>query len=166
MSAWRPLDHRRDRAAFHRRYHRTVVEVYRARADGRAPRVLINGLDGDDVDDRLTSADSEGLDAVLLEGIRQLFDGGADIALLASASVHAVYELLKDESPVPVIGIVDAIAVRGSGTRLARVGLCRGAGRRRQGRLGHGVGHGRGSVGGRWWRGLGPFCRRAAPLPW
>lgn len=89
-------------------YYRKVVEVYRARTDGRAPRVLINSLDGDDVYDRLTSADTEGLAAVLLDGIRQLFDGGADIALLASASVHVVYEWLKEESPLPLIGIVDA----------------------------------------------------------
>jgi aspartate/glutamate racemase len=30
-------------------YYRAVVEIYRARSGGRAPRVLINSLDGDQV---------------------------------------------------------------------------------------------------------------------
>jgi len=89
-------------------YYRAVAEMYRARSGGRAPRVLINSLDGDEVFSLLSSADGEGLAAVLLDGIQQLCNAGADLALFASVSVHVAYESLAGVSPLPLVGIVDA----------------------------------------------------------
>src|SRR6476660_6098785 len=79
-----PWNHRRNRATSTIQYYRAVVEMYRARSGGRAPRVLINSLDGDEVFSLLCSADAEGLAAVLLDGIQQLCNAGADLALFAS----------------------------------------------------------------------------------
>ena len=89
-------------------YYRAVIEIYRARSGGRAPRVLINSLDSDKVFSLLSSADREGLAAVLLDGIQQLCNAGADLALFASVSVHVAYESLAGVSPLPLIGIIDA----------------------------------------------------------
>ena len=73
-------------------YYRAVVEIYRARSGGRAPRVLINSLDGDEVFSLLSTADGEGLAAVLLDGIQRC--AMRDLALFASVSVHVAYESL------------------------------------------------------------------------
>ena len=89
-------------------YYRAVIDIHRERTGGRAPRVLINSLDGDEVLRHLSSAQTVELAALLRQGIRDLAAGGAHLAVLASASVHIAFERLQEESPLPLIGIVDA----------------------------------------------------------
>ena len=87
-------------------YYRAVVGIHRERTGGRAPRMLINSLDGGEVLRHLSSAETVELAAVLLQGIGDLAAGGAYLAVLASASVHIAFERLQQDSPLPLIGIL------------------------------------------------------------
>lgn len=89
-------------------YYRAVVDIHRARTGGRAPQVLINSLDGDELYRHLSAARTEDLAELLLVGLRELAAGGADLALLASASVHVAFDRVREASPLPLVGIVDA----------------------------------------------------------
>lgn len=88
-------------------YYRLVVEIHR-RAAGKAPRVLINSLDGGEVLPHLAGGRPDELVDALLGALRQLASGGADLALLASVSVHVVFDEVLAESPLPLVGIAEA----------------------------------------------------------
>lgn len=90
-------------------YYRSIVEIHRNRAN-RPPRVLINSVDGDEVLGHLSAGRHTELVATLLEALRQLASGGAEIALLASISVHIAFDDVRAASPVPLIDIVESTA--------------------------------------------------------
>jgi aspartate racemase len=102
-------------------YYKAVIEIYRRRTGGRAPHVLVNSIDGDEVIAHLSAGRHEELARLLSEGLRQLAAGGATVALLASASVHVAFERIRSDSPVPLIGIVAATIQASEGYR--RLGL-------------------------------------------
>lgn len=102
-------------------YYKAAIEIHRRRTGGRAPRVLVNSIDGDEVLAHLSAGRYEQVGAVLSEGLRQLAAGGATVALLASASVHVAFDRIRADSPVPLIDIVPATVKASKGHR--RLGL-------------------------------------------
>lgn len=63
----------------------------------------------------------EELVADLLAELRTLEASGAEIGLLASNTLHVVFDELKDASPIPLVSIVEAAAEAATG--LVRLGL-------------------------------------------
>ena len=102
-------------------YYKAAIEIHRRRTGGRAPRVLVNSIDGDKVLDHLSAGRHEQVAVLLREGLRQLAAGGATVALLASASVHVAFDRIRADSPVPLIDIVAATVDASEGHR--RLGL-------------------------------------------
>ena len=102
-------------------YYKVAVEIYRSRTGGRSPRVLVNSIDGDEVFTHLSAGRHEQVAVLLNQGLQQLAQGGATIALLASASVHVAFERIKSDSPVPLIDLVAATVLASKGHR--RLGL-------------------------------------------
>jgi aspartate racemase len=98
-------------------YYNAAIEIYRARAGGRSPLVLVNSIDGDEVFDHLSAGRHQDVAALISQGLRQLAAGGATVALLASASVHVAFELIRRTSPLPLIDIVAATAEACEGYR-------------------------------------------------
>ncbi len=90
-------------------YYRSIVEIHRNRAN-RPPRVLINSIDGDDVLGHLSDGRHTDLVATLLEAAQQLPSAGAELALLASISVHIAFDDVRAATPLPLIDIVEATA--------------------------------------------------------
>lgn len=101
-------------------YYRAAVEIHR-KMTGRPPRVLINSIDGDEVLGYLATGRRPELVGALLSALHQLDAGGADVALLASASVHVVFDEVRPASPLPLVGMMDATA--DAVARFERVGL-------------------------------------------
>lgn len=102
-------------------YYKAAIEIHRRWTSGRAPRVLVNSIDGDEVFAALSAGRHEQVAVLLSEGLRQLAAGGATVALLASASVHVAFDRIRINSPVPLIDIVDATVDASEG--LHRIGL-------------------------------------------
>ena len=101
-------------------YYRSIVEIHRNRAD-RPPRVLINSIDGDVVLGHLTAGRHADLVAALLEAVHQLASAGAELALLASISVHIAFDDVRAATPLPLIDIVEATV--GAVADFKRLGL-------------------------------------------
>lgn len=102
-------------------YYKAATEIHRRRTGGRAPHVLVNSIDGDEVFAHLSAGRHDQVAVLLSEGLRQLAAGGATVALLASASVHVAFERIRSDSPVPLIDIVVATVQASEGHR--RLGL-------------------------------------------
>jgi aspartate racemase len=101
-------------------YYRSIVEIHRNRTS-RPPRVLINSVDGDVVLGHLAAGRHAELVATLLEAVQQLASAGAELALLASISVHIAFDDVCARSPLPLIDIVEATA--GAVADFKRLGL-------------------------------------------
>lgn len=80
-------------------YYRSIVEVHRDRSN-RPPRVLINSIDGDERLGHLAADRQTDLVSTLLQALQQLAAGGAELALLASISVHIAFDDVRATSPL------------------------------------------------------------------
>lgn len=82
-------------------YYRSIVEIHRNRAN-RPPRVLISSVDGDVVLGHLMAGRHTDLVAALLEAVQQLASAGAELALLASISVHIAFDDARSNAAAAV----------------------------------------------------------------
>ena len=101
-------------------YYRTVVDAYE-RATGRSIRVVVDSIDSEGFYALLQADDRDGIVRVLGVEIARLAAAGADLGLIASNSGHIGFDRVAAASPIPLVGIVDAVAAALSGT--SRVGL-------------------------------------------
>jgi aspartate racemase len=105
-------------------YYRLLIDSYREQTkDGTYPSILINSIDLKRLldlvgDNRLTE-----LVAYLLREIDRLARAGADLGLMASNTPHIVFEELSQQSPIPLISIVEAVCEAAHGLGLRTVGI-------------------------------------------
>ena len=90
-------------------YHRAIAQRVTERTDGSLdPAVTIENLPGLLITRSVGANPSEELTAHLLEGIERLAAAGCEIAALSSVDAHAVYPLLVQRSPIPLVSVVEA----------------------------------------------------------
>ncbi|MDD9147483.1 MULTISPECIES: aspartate/glutamate racemase family protein [unclassified Sporolactobacillus] len=103
-------------------YYRQIVYRYHEEA-GCFPQIVIDSVDLDRSTALLTRRAFDEYVGFLLRAVRNVAKAGADFGVIASNTPHIVFEPLKDQSPIPLISIVEETlkAVRLSGQR--KVGL-------------------------------------------
>ena len=67
--------------------------------------------------------DWSSIEEALSEGLKRLHAAGADFAVIATNTMHILFDRLQDKSPIPLISIVDATAEAIREAGLKRVGL-------------------------------------------
>jgi aspartate racemase len=105
-------------------YYRAIVEISRTRAAGSYPRILVTSLssvEGTGVLELVSTDRRAELVAYLLAELRTLAAAGAEVGLLASNTLHVVFDELQAASPIPLVSIVEAAAEAATG--LVRLGL-------------------------------------------
>lgn len=105
-------------------YYRKSVNIYRNQTqDGSYPPIHINSINMTQMLDLIGAGELDAVTQYLLGEINQLVKANVDVGLLASNTPHIVFEALSEQSPIPLISIVDvtcqAVATQG----LARLGL-------------------------------------------
>lgn len=101
-------------------YYRAVLDAYE-RATGRSLRVVVDSIDSEAFYALLRADDRDEIVRVLGLELERLAAAGADLGLIASNTGHIGFERLVAASPIPLVGIVDAVADALGGMR--RVGL-------------------------------------------
>ena len=71
----------------------------------------------------ITASDFEGLTAFLLEELRRLARAGADFGVLAANTPHIVFPALQQQSPLPLLSIVEVTCRAAGQMGLKRLGL-------------------------------------------
>ncbi len=105
-------------------YYRLIIAAYRARKDdGSYPPILINSIDMKKMLDLAALSDLSQLTAYLLGEVQKVARAGADFGLLAANTPHIIYEELEQQSPIPMISIVEATCEAVQALGLKRVGL-------------------------------------------
>jgi len=105
-------------------YYRLIIQMYRQQVpDGSYPRIIINSIDMKRMLDLIGENRLADVTAYISGEIRKLAAAGADFALLASNTPHAVFDALLAESPIPLISIVEATCQAAKKQGLKRLGL-------------------------------------------
>jgi aspartate racemase len=98
------------------RYH----EIY---GDHGYPETIIYGVSFQRYEDWMGEEDWGSIEEALSEGLERLHAAGADFAVIATNTMHILFDRLQDRSPIPLINIVDAAAEAIKEAGLKKVGL-------------------------------------------
>ena len=105
-------------------YYRLLIESYQEQTkDGSYPSILINSIDLKRLLDLVGSNRLPELTEYLLREIDRLARAGADFGLMASNTPHVVFEELSQESPIPLLSIVEAACEAAQVLDLRTVGI-------------------------------------------
>ncbi|MGH8750734.1 MAG: aspartate/glutamate racemase family protein [Burkholderiales bacterium] len=103
-------------------YYRLLIAAYR-RQTGNYPPILINSINLTLLLNLISANQLEKATQYLLDEINKLARGGASLGLLASNTPHIVFNELQQQSPIPLISIVEAVCEATLALGLKKVGL-------------------------------------------
>ncbi|HEV2763525.1 MAG TPA: amino acid racemase [Pyrinomonadaceae bacterium] len=105
-------------------YYRLLISTYQERMqDGSYPSVVINSIDVKRMVDWFTANELSQVVEYLLAELSRLAGAGADFALLAANTPHAVFGEVSRRSPLPLLSIVEATCAEAKALGLGRLGL-------------------------------------------
>jgi len=103
------------------KYYTLLHEKYHARlGDYHYPEVVVFSLDFQRFTDH-ENTDRDAYVEYIMHGVRGLEDAGAELAVMAANSPHAVYREVSEAASVPMISISDATAEKAAELGLERV---------------------------------------------
>lgn len=105
-------------------YYRTIIALYRERHPGPTfPRIIVNSIEASEMLGHMAAGRLDELTTFLSAAINVLARAGADFALVAANTPHIVFDALREQSPLPLISIVEATCRHARQARLKRLGL-------------------------------------------
>lgn len=105
-------------------YYRQIIALYRAqRSDGGYPNILINSIDLKKMLDLIGAGNLPEVAGYLLAEVVKLAAAGAEFGLFASNTPHVVFEAVRQQSPIPLISIVEVTCDAALALGLRKVGL-------------------------------------------
>jgi aspartate racemase len=105
-------------------YYQHIVRTYQRRFGTHAfPAIVIYSVSFQQLEDWMEAGEWDQVARVLADGLRRLAAAGADFAVIATNTMHLLFERLERESPIPLISIVDATARAIERAGLRTVGL-------------------------------------------
>jgi len=105
-------------------YYKFIIESYRGtKQDGNYPPILINSINMKKMLNLIEAGELIKVIDYLVNEVRKLAIGGAEFALLASNTPHIVFDEIREQSPIPLISIVEATREAVKATGMDKVGL-------------------------------------------
>jgi len=105
-------------------YYRLIIKSYREqKCDGSYPPILINSIDMKMMLDLIGANEFPSVIEYLVGEVKKLAIAGADFGLLASNTPHIVFNDIRQQSPIPLISIVEATCLATQSLGLKKVGL-------------------------------------------
>jgi len=101
-------------------YYQQIVRSYQQRfGDHGYPEIVIYSVSFQQFEDWMESGEWDAIAWALAEGLRRLHAAGADFAVIATNTMHLLFDRLERDSPLPLLSIVDATAraIRRAGAR-------------------------------------------------
>jgi aspartate racemase len=92
-------------------YYQHIVRTYQRRFGTHAfPAIVVYSVSFQQLEDWMEAGEWDRVGDVLVDGTRRLAASGADFAVIATNTMHLLFDRLERESPIPLISIVDAAA--------------------------------------------------------
>ena len=104
-------------------YYRLLTALYREKADGASPHVIINSINLKQMIEWMNAGEfAEVADALVVE-FERLKSAGVDFAALTANTPHIVFDELRERVSLPLISIVEATCERAQDRGFSSVGL-------------------------------------------
>ena len=105
-------------------YYRLLIDGYRERVgDGSYPHFHLSSIDLKRMVDFFSAGKLQEVAEYLLAELQALSRAGADFAAVAANTPHAVFDVLRQRAPLPLVSIVEATCDAARAQGLRRVGL-------------------------------------------
>jgi len=105
-------------------YYQHIVHAWQQRHhDHRYPEIVIFSESFQQFEDWMEAGQWDAIGRALSEGIGRLAAAGADFAVIATNTMHLLFDRLQAASPIPLLSIVDATAAAVRRAGLSTVGL-------------------------------------------
>jgi aspartate racemase len=105
-------------------YYRLIIQSYREQKnDGRYPSILINSIDMKTMLDLIGANKLPEVIEYLVGEVKKLSVAGADFGLMASNTSHIVFDDIQQQSPIPLISIVEVTRLAAQTLGVKKVGL-------------------------------------------
>ncbi len=105
-------------------YYQHIVRRYQQRfGDHGYPEIVIYSVSFQQFEDWMEAGQWDDIAAALAEGLKRLHAAGADVGVIATNTMHLLFDRLERDSPLPLLSIVDATARAIQRAGLATVGL-------------------------------------------
>jgi aspartate racemase len=105
-------------------YYRLLIAAYQTiHPDGTYPPIIINSVNMKNLVDFFQSNQLSSVTEFLVAEIKKLAQAGADLAVLAANTPHIVFDDIRQQSPIPMLSLVEATRDAAKRLRLNRLGL-------------------------------------------
>ena len=105
-------------------YYRLIIASYVERiTDGSYPSMIINSINLQMLRNMAEADERAEMTEYLVSEIQKLARAGADFGFLAANTPHMVFDEVRDQSPIPLISIVEATCRTAKAAGLKKLGL-------------------------------------------
>lgn len=105
-------------------YYRDINRMIHERTGGKEfPELAVDSINLYRALDYCKEKQYEELTSYLLCSITNLAKGGAEFAALSANTMHIVFDSLKEQSPIPLVSIIDTVCEEAKRKGLKRIGL-------------------------------------------
>ena len=104
-------------------YYRLLTNLYREKADGASPHVIINSINLKLMIDWMSAGELGKVTDYLVKEFETLERAGVDFAALTANTPHIVFDDLRQRVKLPLISIVEATCERAQSLGFKRVAL-------------------------------------------
>lgn len=105
-------------------YYRSIIAGYRQqKSDGSYPAIVITSLDVQKLLAWMTDNQLPSVIEYLVAEARRLAAAGADFGLIAANTPHIVFDEIQQQSPIPLLSIVEAACAAAKSRGIAKAGL-------------------------------------------
>jgi aspartate racemase len=105
-------------------YYRLINAVYAERVtDGSYPPMIINSIDLQKLRKMAEANERAQMTEFLVSEIQKLARAGAEVGFLAANTPHMVFDEVRDQSPIPLVSIVETTCRAAKAAGLEKLGL-------------------------------------------
>ncbi len=105
-------------------YYKILLNEYNKRKGGvSSPLLIIDSLDLEEVVKLMSNDDWDGVFEVILESAKTLEKAGAEVLVIATNTIHKVFDKVQEKINTPMISILDVTAKAAKSRNLKKIGL-------------------------------------------
>lgn len=105
-------------------YYKILIKEYNKRKGGKSsPLLIIDSLDLEEAVDLMSNSDWDGVFNIIFQSAKNLEYAGAEVIIIATNTIHKIFDRLQEEINTPMISIVDVTAEAAKSKNLKKIGL-------------------------------------------
>jgi len=105
-------------------YYKILIKEYNKRKGGKSsPLLIIDSLDLEEAVNLMNNSDWDRVFNIIFQSAKNLEHAGAEVIIIATNTIHKVFERLQKNINTPMISILDVTAEAAKSKNLKKIGL-------------------------------------------